>query len=149
MSLIDDAKEELKRSDHLIYVSLKYTRTCDIIRNTIKRMIESSDFLILALLEDLKEKKKIDLIPISKIERAELLIKTEKKYNKYVKLYLLFKKIILSEFDRREEYRKHVTMIVHFERSDLEVTVPILNEYFESMKEFAEIVEEDLSWLFL
>ncbi len=145
MSLIDDAKEELKRSDHLIYVSLKYTRTCDIIRNTIKRMIESSDFLILALLEDLKEKKKIDLIPISKIERAELLIKTEKKYNKYVKLYLLFKKIILSEFDRREEYRKHVTMIVHFERSDLEVTVPILNEYFESMKEFAEIVEEDLS----
>jgi hypothetical protein len=144
MSLIDDAKEELKRSDHLIYVSLKYTRTCDIIMNTIKRMIESSDFIILALLENLKDKKNIDMIPFSKIERAELLSKTDKKYNKYIKLYLLFKKIVLSEFDRREEYRKHVTMIVHFERRDLEITVPILEEYFENIKEFVNLVEEDL-----
>ena len=34
--LEDNAKQELKRADHLLYVTLKYTRTVDVIKNTIK-----------------------------------------------------------------------------------------------------------------
>ena len=30
---LDNAKEELKRVDHLFYVSLKYTRTADMMRH--------------------------------------------------------------------------------------------------------------------
>jgi hypothetical protein len=144
MSLIEDAREELKRADHLIFVSLKYTRTCDIIMNTIKRMIEASDFIILTLLEKLKEKNKNLVIPASEINRAELLLDVEKKYKKYLKTYLLLRKIVLSDFDRREEYRKHVTMIVHFERRDLEINVPVLHEYFDEIKEFVNLAEEDI-----
>jgi hypothetical protein len=145
MELIDNAKEELKRSDHLIYVSLKYTRTCDIIMNTINRMIESFDFLILALLEHLKEKKKISDIPSRALNRAELLQEQDKKYKNYMKLYALLNKIKNCEFDRREEYRKNVTMIVHLDRRDLEVTVPVLQEYFEKVKEFVDFVEAEIS----
>jgi|TARA_Y100000034_G_C6845187_1_gene382803 hypothetical protein len=144
MSLIEDAREELKRADHLIFVSLKYTRTCDIIMNTIKRMIEASDFIILTLLEKLKEKNKNLVIPASEINRAELLLDVEKKYKKYLKTYLLLRKIVLSDFDRREEYRKHVTMIVHFERRDLEINVSVLHEYFDEIKEFVNLAEEDI-----
>ncbi len=36
--LEDSALQELKRADHLIYVTLKYTRTVDVIKNTIKRL---------------------------------------------------------------------------------------------------------------
>jgi len=144
MDLLEDAREELKRADHLVYVSLKYTRTCDIIMNTVKRLIEASDFVILALLENLRDKRKIPNIPEGALNRAELLLEKEKKYKNYIKLYQLFDKIQGSEFDRREEYRKNVTMIVHLDKKDLELTVPLLEEYFASVKEFVDIVEDEI-----
>ena len=41
-----DAEKELKRVDHLIYVSLKYTRTVDVFKNIIKRLISTIDFIM-------------------------------------------------------------------------------------------------------
>ena len=35
--LVEGAKEELKRADHSIYITLKYTRTVDVIKNIIKQ----------------------------------------------------------------------------------------------------------------
>ena len=32
-----DSKQEINRADHLIYVSLKYTRTVDVIKSIIER----------------------------------------------------------------------------------------------------------------
>jgi cell shape-determining protein MreC len=145
MDLIENAREELKRADHLIYVSLKYTRTCDIIMNTIKRMIESYNFVIQALLEQLKDKKKIPSVPGSNTERAELLAEKDKKYKKYMKEYFLLRKIEGCRFEGREEYRKHVTMIVHMDNKVLEVSVPVLEEYFNKVKEFTNLAEDDLT----
>jgi hypothetical protein len=144
MDLLEDAREELKRADHLVYVSLKYTRTCDIIMNTVKRLIESCNFVILALLENLRDKRKIASIPEGALNRAELLLEKDKKYKSYIKLYQLLNKIKESEFDRREEYRKHVTMICHLDRRNLEVNVPTLEEYFNKAKEFVDIAEDEL-----
>lgn len=141
MDLTEQAREELKRADHLIYISLKYTRTCDIIMNTVKRLVESCDFVILALLEKFKERRKSLSIPENSLNRAELLLSLDKKYKAHLKLYLLLCKIQDSEFDRREEYRKHVTMIVHLDRRDLEVTVPVLEEYYFKIKEFVDMAE--------
>ncbi len=144
MDLLEEAREELKRADHLVYVSLKYTRTCDILMNTIKRLIEASDFVILALLERLRDKKKIASIPEGSLNRVELLLEKDKKYKAHIKLYLLLNKIEGCEFDRREEYRKNVTMIAHLDRRDLEVTVPVLDEYFQKIKEFVDIAEDEI-----
>ena len=144
MDLLEDARKELKRADHLVYVSLKYTRTCDIIMNTVKRLIESCNFVILALLENLRDKRKIASIPEGALNRAELLLEKDKKYKSYIKLYQLLNKIKESEFDRREEYRKHVTMICHLDRRNLEVNVPTLEEYFNKAKEFVDIAEDEL-----
>ena len=41
---LDNAKEELKRVDHLFYVSLKYTRTADMMRHLIERLINAFSF---------------------------------------------------------------------------------------------------------
>src|SRR3989344_2105494 len=71
---IDEAKEELKRADHLIFVTLKYTRTIDVIKNTIKRLVNAFDFEILRALEYAKSKKKIKNIPILPKLRSELLV---------------------------------------------------------------------------
>ena len=144
MNNIENAGEELKRADHLIFVSLKYTRTCDILMNTIKRLIESFDFAILAILESLREKRKIFIIPENAIKRAELLVETEKKYKNHIKLYFLLRKIEVSEYDAREEYRKHVTMVVHLDKGELDIDVPKIEEYFESTKDFVSLVGGEL-----
>ncbi|MEK7201541.1 MAG: hypothetical protein AAB737_02820, partial [Patescibacteria group bacterium] len=57
--LIEGAKEDLKRADHSIYVTLKYTRTVDVIKNVIKRLINACDLAMIEALEHLKKQKKI------------------------------------------------------------------------------------------
>ncbi len=60
---LDNAKEELKRADHLFYVSLKYTRTVDVIKSIIERLINASAFTIEALLRYAKTKGDIAEVP--------------------------------------------------------------------------------------
>ena len=62
---MEDIIQEKISADHLLYVSLKYTKTCDVIINLIlrwRKMIETS---IDAILEKAKKKKKISTIPLN------------------------------------------------------------------------------------
>ena len=43
---IENAVSQLKRADHLLYVTLKYTRTVDVIKSIIKRLISAFDFAV-------------------------------------------------------------------------------------------------------
>ena len=45
------AVQELKRVDHLFWVSLKYTRTVDVIKNVIDRLISCVGFGLEAILK--------------------------------------------------------------------------------------------------
>ncbi len=142
---INDAKDEIKRADHLIYVSLKYTRTCDIIQNIFKRLVAAYDHAIMASLEQAKEKGKTEFIPTSKMLRAESLYRLKRKFKDHLDLYFFMKKVIVSDFGRREEYRKHVTMLCYItEEKIVEIDVPQVMEYFEKTKLFIEDVEEYL-----
>ena len=67
-----EAKEELKRIEHIIYVSLKYTRTVDVLRNALNRLISMFDFLIDALVEYAKKEKKFKKIPKTPRLKVEL-----------------------------------------------------------------------------
>ena len=60
---LEEAREELKRADHLIYVSLKYTRTVDVIKSVIDRLISCLDFVIDKLLDHAIDKKLISEKP--------------------------------------------------------------------------------------
>ncbi len=70
-----EANEELKRADHLVFVSLKYTRTVDVIKNIINRLISVYELSINALLANLQEKKRIEKIPETPLAKAELVKK--------------------------------------------------------------------------
>ena len=74
---LDLAKEELKRVDHLIYVSLKYTRTVDVLLSVVDRMINAYGFAIDSLLKIAKENKKIENMPDRDLLKAE---ETKKLY---------------------------------------------------------------------
>jgi hypothetical protein len=141
--LEDSAKEELKRADHLIYVTLKYTRTSEVIKNTIKRLISAFDYSILEVLEYLKHKKKIKVVPTITKLRAELLqgLLPETKY--YIEFYFLLKQIDKAELKKKEEYRKNVALIA-FDRKGmpLEINIDTLKKYYDKTHEFIEIIDE-------
>ena len=62
-----EAREELKRLEHIIYVSLKYTRTVDVILNALHRMISTYDFIVEAFLIKAKEDRLLDEMPKSPV----------------------------------------------------------------------------------
>lgn len=142
---IEESRYELKRVDHLIYVSLKYTRTVDVIKSVVERLINAFDFVLLALLNYLKEKKKIKEFPQSPIMKVELIKEKfhNPELNSYLDFYLMLRKISRAEYTKREEYRRHVTMIASLDNGEtVDVDIDILGEYYDKIKEFLDFVTE-------
>ena len=138
---LDSAREELKRADHLIFVSLKYTRTVDIIKNIIERLINAYDFSMVSLFRKAKESRKISSIPEAPMVRAETireLYAGDPQVGTFINLYLLFRKINNAKFSRAREYRRHVTMTAFLDNGEVEISIDIISEYFEKTKEFVE-----------
>jgi len=118
-----DAREELKRLEHIIYVSLKYTRTVDVIRNALNRMVGMYDLVVEAFLEKAKKEGSIDAFPKSPALRARRvgeIYQEDQELQKFLTFYAFLKTILKKPFRKREEYRRHVTMIVDFENSTAE-----------------------------
>ena len=138
----ESAKEELKRADHLLYVTLKYTRTADVIKNTIKRLISAFNFAIFDALTHFKKKKKIKEIPLAPSLRAAALMKILPAFKNDISFYFLLKQIDKSEYSKKEEYRKNVALLSHIAPGEVhEVSTAILKEYYERTTAFVETIE--------
>ena len=141
---LDNAKEELKRVDHLFYVSLKYTRTADMMRHMVERLIKAFSFGIDSLLKYAKENKKIDEIPDNPAMKCRLLAETlpDEELANYINLYLKLRKIIRADYTKREEFRRHVTMTCTIDNGKVvEVNIDTLKEDYEAAKNFVSYVE--------
>jgi len=143
--LLKNAKEELKRVDHLIYVSLKYTRTVDVIRNVLQRLISSFDFVAAALLKKALDEEKIEVIPQApklKCEELEKLYKDDKKILKAITEYLLLRQIMRLEYDKINEYRRHVGMIVKVDDKEMIMNIDEVTEFYKKAKDLIEYIEK-------
>lgn len=141
---LDDAKEELKRADHLMYVSLKYTRTVDVIKSIVERLMNTYDFIMETLLH-LKGVKQIPTIPKLRIEAVKKEYAAHPNYEQiktYLNLYLLLRSIDKANFERSLEFRRHVTMTAHLDDKDIEISIDIIEDYFTKVKEFLNFVEQ-------
>lgn len=149
-----EAKEELKRLEHIIYVSLKYTRTVDVITNALNRMISTYDFIIDAFLEKAMEEKKLDSLPKSpalKAKKCAELYSDDPLIQKNLHFYFSLRNILKSTHLKRQEFRRHVTLIVNLEDSTVEVEIDTLvncekfihNFLYYSQRIIEGIVEED------
>ena len=58
-------------ADHLLYVSLKYTKTCDVIKNLLLRWLKMIEISIEQILKQAKKKKKIKAIPMTPMEKID------------------------------------------------------------------------------
>lgn len=142
---IEEAKEELKRADHLVFVSLKYTRTVDVIKSVIERLINAFEFGNLVLLEDAKKKGLINDYPNSiglKVELLMRLLSYEQQIIDHLNLFILLRKINKADFSRMEEYRRHVRMIATIDNGDvLEIKIDTVKEYYERTTHFINLVK--------
>ncbi|MBI2659881.1 hypothetical protein HYX07_01850 [Candidatus Woesearchaeota archaeon] len=142
----DLAVQELKRVDHLFWVSLKYTRTVDVIKNVIERLINCIGFGLEALLKYAKEKKLVSSVPENAGLRCDLLRETfpdNVELIDYINFYLRLRKLSKAEYSKREEFRRHVTMIATIDKGEVvEVSIDILKEYYDRTKTFISLVKK-------
>jgi hypothetical protein len=140
MEKLNEAYEELKRVDHLIYVSLKYTRTVDVILNILARTVDAYALIIDSLIDYAKEQGKVIQEPESAIERAELvkeLFADDDIVVDNVQLYLLERKLLRAKnVERENEYRRHVTMKTVVEGREEIVNIDIITNYFLYQRDF-------------
>lgn len=144
--LLEQAIDELKRADHMIFVSLKYTRTVDVIKNILERLISGFDFAFDCLVNHLRETKKIAETPKTRSRRIEILkdyFNDNKEFNEYLDFYYFIRKINKAEFTRRQEFRRHVTMdVVLDDGRMIGLGIDMINDYYDKTKLFIEFVIE-------
>ncbi len=132
----ENAKEELKRTDHLIFITLKISRNVDVIRNAVLRMISACEFL----LKDILVHKKKE-IPKTFKECTILireLFKKDEKMHDFLDFYDILKRIERSEYSGKDEYRKNIALVTKFMTLD----VPTLEQYFSKSIDFVNYVNE-------
>ena len=138
-------KEKIS-ADHLLYVSLKYTKTCDVIINLIKRWTVMISDSIDGLLEQLKKKKKIKSIPAAPRQKIELAKKEFKKSHEVMKaleLYEFFRRIENLRTVRESEFRKDVRLKV-YNGAETVINLDKLKEYSMTLESFISYVKQFL-----
>lgn len=147
--LVEEASDELKRVDHLVFVSLKYTRTVDVLLNAASRMIDAYEVMFVALLTKAKEDRKIGDIPDTPIEKGEVL-KDLYSHNAQIKnnvdLFFLLRKIKRSKsYEKDEEYRRHVSLRTVIDGREEVLNIDIITKYYAFQKEFFQKVKDILN----
>lgn len=132
-------KEKIS-ADHLLYVSLKYTKTCDVIINLLFRWKIMIELAIERLFEQAKKAKKING-PIPDAPRAKL-VQLKKVYSddpvisETLKLYEFFRDIETLDKIRENEFRKGVALKVNYRGENVVINLDKLKEYAALLERF-------------
>jgi hypothetical protein len=148
--MIEEARHELKRADHLIFVSLKYTRTMDVLESTVKRLIGTIEVCVEYLLQYLLRRKRIKEIPGTykvKISTVRDQFKKDKLIQEMLRFYSFLIRVDKAEHDKRSEFRKGVAMIAIDDLGDVidDIGIDKVKDYYLKTIEFTDYVEDFLS----
>jgi len=136
---MEDIIKEKISADHLLYVSLKYTKTCDVIINLLSRWKNMIDRGMDRLVEKAKKDKKWK--PIPDAPRAKL-IQLQKIYVKdeivteTLAIYELFRDIDKLNKVRESEFRKGVNLRVNYKGEEVSINLLKLKDYSEILERF-------------
>jgi len=136
---MEEIIQEKISADHLLYVSLKYTKTCDVIMNLLLRWREMINLSIEAILKKAKKKKKISSIPkspLEKIEKMEKLFKKDKHILDTIRFYEMLRKITELRKERIGEFRKNVNLKVFYQGKEINIDLERLKIYADMLEKF-------------
>lgn len=140
-------KEKIS-ADHLLYVSMKYTKTCDVMINLLKRWKVMMDYAFDGILDQAKKKKLIKKIPDAPKLRIDLIRETFSEVPAIVKAldeYLLFKLIDILKKTKENEFRKGVCLRVIYKGEEIQINLEKLKEYAEIEENFIGFVKNYLT----
>ena len=139
--------QEKISADHLLYVSLKYTKTTDVMLNLIARWRSMIDVAIDRLLDAAKKKKRIKTtpsIPKQKIDAIRKIYKKDSIVMETIDLYEFFKKVHGMKKEREHEFRKNVTLRVFDDTTPIDIDMDKLKEYSELLERFISNLKQTL-----
>jgi len=145
---LEDIIKEKTSADHLLYVSLKYTKTCDVVVNLLLRWGNLISLSIDKILKHAKKKKKIKSIPSAPLQKEEAVRKLYKKNEIIIEaldLFDMFKKVDNLPKTREGEFRKNVALKVDYRGKEIVINMDKLKEYAEVMEKFISEVKQILS----
>lgn len=131
-------KEKIS-ADHLLYVSLKYTKTCDVIVNLLLRWKNMIEFSMDELVERAKKHKKWKLVadaPRAKLLQLKKIYSNDKDISEVLELYGLFRDIDKLDKIRESEFRKGVNLRVHYNGEEININLDKLKEYSDLLERF-------------
>ena len=144
---MEDIIQEKIRADHLLYVSLKYTKTCDVIINLLLRWRKMIETAIHEILKHAKKKKKISSIPsspVGEIEEVKKLLKKDKEFIEVVEFYEMLRKIEGLRKEQIGEFRKNVTLKVFYRGEEVNINLEQLKIYAKMLEKFISTTKQFL-----
>lgn len=140
-------KEKIS-ADHLLYVSLKYTKTSEVILNLILRWTIMIEYAFENLLKHAKKKKIIKSIPQSPKPRLDLIreaFSNEKIIIDTLDLYEMFRRIDTLKKESEGEFRKNVALKVSYRGEVVKINLEQLKEYSLTLEKFINYLKQFLS----
>ena len=131
-------KEKIS-ADHLHYVSLKYTKTCDVIINLLLRWKIMIELGMDNLAEKAKKQKKwkpVPNAPRAKLIQLKQIYANNKEIMETLNLYELFRDIETLEKVRENEFRKGVNLKVNYKGQTININLEKLKEYSAVLERF-------------
>ena len=144
---MEDIIQEKISADHLLYVSLKYTKTCDVIMNLLLRWRKMIDTSIDALLRHSKKKNKKLSVPeasVAKVDLIKKIFKKDKNILKTLEFYEMLRKLESLRTERIGEFRKNVSLRIFYKGEIIEVNLEKLKEYADMLEKFISSTKQFL-----
>jgi len=145
---MEEIIQEKISADHLLYVSLKYTKTCDVIMNLLLRWRKMIETCIFHILKDAQKKGKVKDVSenaIGRIDEIKKLFKKDPNSLKTLDFFMMLRKIESLKIERIGEFRKNVTLKVFFRGEEVNINLEKLKEYAEMLENFIEMTKKRLS----
>jgi hypothetical protein len=142
---MEEIIQEKISADHLLYVSLKYTKTCDVILNLLLRWRKMIDTSIERILKHALKKGKITKVeesPIGKLNQIKTLFKKDENFQKTIDFFMMLKKIEELKKERIGEFRKNVALKVTFRGEEVLINLEQLKIYADMLEKFISTTKQ-------
>lgn len=147
--MLEEIIKEKTSADHLLYVSLKYTKTCDVILNLLARWKSLIELSCEAILEIKVEEGNIPTMPTNPKQKIEFIKKYFSKNSdiqNIIPLYIFFKRVPDLSKTRSGEFRKNVNLKVFISpEKAVDINMEKLGEYYDIVEKFINEVKKILS----
>lgn len=144
---MEEIIQEKISADHLLYVSLKYTKTCDVIMNLLLRWRKMVDTCMNEILKKAQKDNALISIPdnaIGRIREFKIIFKENENMLKTVDFFMMLRKLEELKCDRIGEFRKNVALQIHFRGDVVNVNLEQLKIYAEMLEKFINDTKEFL-----